>query len=116
MRNQHLYPKNWKEISLAIRQRANWQCEVCCKSCRRPGESLEIFASRAGLPAELHQNPQRWCLTVAHLNHEPSDCSPENLKAMCAPCHLKYDAQHHVNSRRVNQRKLLEAQGQLLLF
>lgn len=116
MRNRHLYPENWKEISLAIRQRANWRCEVCCKSCRRPGESLEIFASRAGLSAELHQNPQRWCLTVAHLNHEPSDCSPENLKAMCAPCHLKYDAQHHVNSRRANQRKLLEAHGQLLLF
>jgi hypothetical protein len=116
MRNRHLYPDNWDKISLAVRQRSNWQCEVCCKPCRQPGESLEAFASRAGLSSESILNPQRWCLTVAHLNHQPSDCSSENLKAMCAPCHLRYDAQHHANSRRVNQRKLLEAQGQLLLF
>lgn len=48
----------------------------------------------------------RWCwadddqpivivLTVAHLNHEPEDCRPENLRAMCQRHHLAYDAQHH---------------------
>jgi hypothetical protein len=34
-------------------------------------------------------------LTVAHLNHEPEDCRPENLAAMCQRHHLAYDAQHH---------------------
>jgi hypothetical protein len=34
-------------------------------------------------------------LTVAHLNHEPEDCRPENLAAMCQRHHLAYDAHHH---------------------
>ena len=34
-------------------------------------------------------------LTTAHLNHEPEDCRPENLAAMCQRHHLAYDAQHH---------------------
>lgn len=34
-------------------------------------------------------------LTVAHLNHEPEDCRPENMAAMCQRHHLAYDAQHH---------------------
>lgn len=33
------------------------------------------------------------------------DCRTENLKAMCAPCHLKYDAQHHAETRRKNNDK-----------
>lgn len=34
-------------------------------------------------------------LTVAHLNHQPEDCRPENLAAMCQRHHLAYDAHHH---------------------
>jgi len=34
-------------------------------------------------------------LTVAHLNHQPEDCRPENLAAMCQRHHLAYDHQHH---------------------
>jgi len=33
-------------------------------------------------------------LTVAHLNHEPSDCRDENLRAMCQRCHNRYDRPH----------------------
>ncbi len=34
-------------------------------------------------------------LTVAHLNHQPEDCAPENLAAWCQQHHLAYDADHH---------------------
>lgn len=34
-------------------------------------------------------------LTVAHLNHQPEDCRPENMAAMCQRHHLAYDRQHH---------------------
>lgn len=34
-------------------------------------------------------------LTVAHLNHDPTDCRPENLAAMCQRHHLAYDAALH---------------------
>ena len=61
------------------------KCEKCGKQCRRPGEAFDTH---------------RRTLTVAHLNHNPADIRPENLCAMCAPCHLRYDAQHHAETRR----------------
>lgn len=30
-------------------------------------------------------------LTVAHLNHDPTDCRDENLEALCQRCHNRYD-------------------------
>jgi len=71
------YPKNWGAIALRVKKRARWTCQVCGKKCRQPGE-----------PFDTH----RRTLTVAHLNHDESDCREENLKAMCAPCHLRYDS------------------------
>lgn len=40
----------------------------------------------------------RWLvivLTVAHLDHDPRNCDPSNLKALCQRCHLRYDVEHH---------------------
>lgn len=82
--NWNDYPADWKRISREVKDRADWKCEVCGKQCRRPGETFDTH---------------KRTLTVAHLNHTPMDCRPENLKAMCAPCHLKYDAAHHAETR-----------------
>lgn len=79
------YPADWIKIALGVKEAADWKCQNCGKQCRRPGE-----------PFDTHKRT----LTVAHLNHQPMDCRPENLKALCAPCHLRYDAQHHAESRR----------------
>ena len=78
------YPPNWKEIAVSVKEGTDWTCQVCGKQCKRPGE-----------PFKTH----KMTLTVAHLNHDPMDCRPENLKAMCAPCHLKYDCKHHIETR-----------------
>ena len=78
------YPDNWTEIALAVKDEAQWQCEKCGKQCRRPIE-----------PFDTHKNT----LTVAHCNHTPMDCRPENLSAMCAPCHLRYDAPRKAGDR-----------------
>jgi hypothetical protein len=43
-------------------------------------------------------------LTVAHLDHTPENCHPNNLKAMCQRCHLAYDAQHHAQTRYETRR------------
>jgi hypothetical protein len=52
-------------------------------------------------------------LTVAHLNHTPEDCRPENLAAMCQRHHLAYDHDHH----RVNAQATRRARsGTLELF
>ncbi|MFW6031668.1 MAG: hypothetical protein ACOC9T_03665, partial [Myxococcota bacterium] len=46
----------------------------------------------------------RVVLTVAHLDHVPEHCEPENLRAMCQRCHLSYDAQHHARNARATRR------------
>lgn len=46
-------------------------------------------------------------LTVAHLNHQPEDCRPENLAAMCQRHHLAYDHQHHMANARTTRRARL---------
>ena len=112
MKNRHLYPSNWNAIALEIKQQANWQCQNCGKQCRRTGQSLANFV--AAYP-DAKTKPIRYTLTVAHLDHTPSNCDRTNLKALCSVCHLRYDTQHHINSRRVNKRKQLEESGQLIL-
>ncbi len=79
------YPPDWKRIATEKKEACGWKCEACGKQCRRPGE-----------PFDTH----RRTLTVAHLNHRPEDCRPENLRALCAVCHLQYDAKHHAETRR----------------
>ena len=79
------YPADWHRIAFEIKERAGWKCQRCGKQCRKPGE-----------PFDTHRNT----LTVAHLNHTPEDVRSENLMAMCAPCHLRYDVQHHCETRK----------------
>lgn len=33
-------------------------------------------------------------LTIAHLDHQPENCDPDNLRAWCQRCHNRYDAPH----------------------
>ena len=79
------YPKDWKTIAFQIKEKADWRCRDCGKQCRRPNE-----------PFDTHKRT----LTVAHINHNPMDVREENLKALCAPCHLRYDAKHHAETRK----------------
>jgi hypothetical protein len=51
-------------------------------------------------------------LTVAHLNQDPSDNDPTNLRALCAPCHLRHDAPY----RSANGQAKRERDGQLSLL
>lgn len=50
----------------------------------------------------------RWfviVLTVAHLDHDPRNCAPSNLKALCQKCHLDYDQRHHQQNASETRRK-----------
>ncbi len=69
-RNRHLYPPDWAEIAKAAKDAAGWRCVVCDAPHGTPGRVL----------------------TVHHLDHEPSNCAPENLLACCQSCHLKCQA------------------------
>lgn len=108
------YPENWDAIAQATKEAANWHCEHCKKPCRRPGQSWPEFALERiniGWHVDLDK-PQQWTLTVAHLDQDPSNNDPANLKALCSICHLEHDRPH----RLANRRRKLERAGQLNLL
>ena len=111
--NAGRYPKDWKRISAAIRERAGNRCE-CEGECglHRTTPGPRRCVERNGEPAKWAKG--KIVLTVAHLNHTEEDCRDENLKAMCNRCHLRYDVEHHKQSRRASRAAAL-AKVQLAL-
>lgn len=83
--NKKRYPKNWKQIRTSILERANNKCEFC---------GIENYTIR--------ENGSRVVLTIAHLDHTPENCNPDNLRALCQKCHNKYDAKHRAETRRLS--------------
>jgi 5-methylcytosine-specific restriction endonuclease McrA len=91
------YPPDWRLIATCVKEAANWRCQECGKQCRLPGQP--------GSQADM--------LTVHHIDHNPRNCAADNLIALCAPCHLRADAQHHArNAKRTRARRA----GQLWLL
>lgn len=84
-----------------------------------PGENLSDFTERIAtgklsecpVVAECLETPQRFTLTVAHLDQNPMNDEPANLKALCAPCHLNHD-RDYLNHNKLRKR---ERNGQLTL-
>lgn len=123
--NRALYPPDCEAIALQIKEAANWQCQQCGKPCRKSHVDWDEFADwletnypdwyglsfkyvaddESGEWGYVAQ-PVRFCLTVAHLNHQPEDCRPENLKALCAPCHLRYDTSQMKLKKRLKAERL----------
>lgn len=128
--NRALYPKNWEAIALAIKTEVNWTCENCGRPCRRPNETNSQLRDRleeehpwwAWDIYDVEEDPnlgpigvekfKRFCLTVAHLDHVPQNCDRTNLRALCAPCHCRYDLRAMATKRRLKQ----EREGQLNLL
>lgn len=109
--DRSLYPDNWEAIALQIKQAAHWQCQECGRRCKRPDEDWAEFISSGSIYANPEARLGQYVLTVAHLNHQPADCSPDNLKALCTVCHLRYDSQHMATKRRLKRERL----GQMVL-
>ena len=118
--DRKLYPPNWDAIATGIKVEVNWCCEFCGRACIRPGEPDEEFCDRISTTANLDECPdvadfrafpRRWMMTVAHLDHVPGNCDRANLKALCNPCHCRYDL------RQMSLKKLLkrERNGQIRL-
>ncbi len=100
--NRKLYPANWKEIRAQILARADSRCE---------GDVLFIdYQSDTGLspvgrcPAyngDAHPfTGSKVVLTIAHLDHDPTNNNPANLRALCQKCHNTYDGPHRAESRK----------------
>lgn len=115
--NRSRYPKDWPQIAASIRDRAGDTCEACGVP---NGEFIRRAISDEGVPVwrlasdTAYDNgrsavdgfevpdtmedecgygrPVRVVLTVAHLDHQPENCDPGNLRAWCQRCHNTYDA------------------------
>ncbi|GIK42459.1 MAG: hypothetical protein BroJett011_62920 [Chloroflexota bacterium] len=105
------YPKDWKKISRAIRERDGWRCKFCGAENGQPNPHTGSIV----------------VLTVAHLGvdrpdgspgdkHDKLDVRPENLAALCQACHLNYDRDEHAqNAARTRRQKKVRA-GQMELL
>ncbi len=90
---RHRYPSDWGERALAVKTAAGWKCQLCRKQCRRPGEKYDTQART---------------LTVAHLDDDPENPNAR-LAALCAPCHLRYDAKAKGARKAEKNRRLMTA-------
>lgn len=61
------YPDNWKEIADKVKEDAGWKCVRC---------------------GHEHDPANGYCLTVHHLDIDPSNCNWWNIPPLCQRCHL----------------------------
>lgn len=132
IRPQHraLYPPDWCEVSAAIRfHRACGRCENCGRPHGRQVQHLgdgrwwddeagwwRCGAGRVVPPPAVGSLTltTRVVLACAHLDHDPANNMPENLRALCQRCHILHDRAEHLRRRWVTYR-LRRALGDLFL-
>ena len=103
------YPEDWEAIALRIKHQAQWCCQECQRPCRKPSEPLVAFQQRVKRwrrgktprPAKFEAAPRRYLLTVAHLDQQPSNQDPSNLKALCTVCHLQFDSRFRAKQKQL---------------
>ncbi|MDD5089057.1 MAG: hypothetical protein PHI18_09725 [bacterium] len=119
--NRKRYPRDWKAIRERILGRAKNRCEWCGKP---NWQLVEVSPEGWWYDRRAHRwrdeqgkimgdeaETVKWVrviLTVAHLDHTPENCDPENLRALCQRCHNRYDIKTRVSGRL---RRKMEATG-----
>jgi hypothetical protein len=104
--NRSKYPKDWRDISRRIRERDG----DCCKECGVPNGAYIVrdkndlekwrYANGGDLVEGYEPDAIKVILTVAHLDHDETNCSDDNLAALCQLHHLRHDAQQHADNAR----------------
>ena len=117
------YAGDWRLLSDAIRfARASGRCEACDRPHRRLIYALadgrwfdprrQVWRGERGeLASELQPGDAaslrrvRVVIATAHLDHDPANRDPANLRALCQRCHLRHDLAAHLRQRRVTCRR-----------
>jgi len=109
--NRQRYPANWAFIRETILARAEHRCEQCqvrnhAIGYRDKGRFIELTDPVDIEVADCVDGFRviKIVLTIAHLDHHPENCDPENLRALCQRCHLAYDQEHHREPARRTRR------------
>lgn len=126
------YPANWKQISLAIRERDLNMCKFCgvpngAVGWRLPNGNFHEYQPGYDESVPTDWKPLKVVLTVAHLGtphadgspgnkHDKMDCRDENLAALCQRCHLRHDIDEHVQNAHATRRRKKLAAGQLEMW
>lgn len=97
--NRKYYGREWKtKVRPAILDRAGNVCEgsPAYPDCRAANyESHPVTGSRV-------------ILTIAHLDHDPTNNDHGNLRAWCQRCHNTYDAKHRAaNAAKTRRDKIV---------
>ena len=131
-----LYPIDWPQLSAMIRfARAGGRCEHCGRphgklilhlgdgrwwddrrEIWRNGQDRPVrnLPRPEALPAHVPRRTTRVVLATAHLDHDPTNNRPRNLKALCQRCHMLHDRAEHRRRRRLTLRQR-KALGDLFL-
>lgn len=119
--NKIRYPKNWKAIRENILKRAKNRCEG---SPKYPNCDVKNHSWGGWFDGEFYEEnfsdyvPEEITkfitivLTVAHLDHTPENCDPNNLRAWCQRCHNNYD----LPTRLLNRKNRLYKNSGLINF
>jgi hypothetical protein len=132
-RYRWLYPIDWPQLSALIRfERAKGRCEFCGRPHGREIRHLGDgrwwdeenrtwrngrgrALSRLALPADdAAVRITKVVLAAAHLDHDPTNNRPRNLKALCQRCHILHDREEHRRRRWITLR-MRKALGDLFL-
>ncbi len=116
---RHLYPVNWPQISREVRfARADGRCEQCGRPHKQEIRQIpdgrwfdsekDSWRDDCGGPAPWPDmveyataNAKRVMLAAAHLDHNPGNSDPQNLRALCQRCHLRHDRAEHRRRIRI---------------
>lgn len=97
-----VYPNNWKDISLDVKEKAGWRC-VRCLHPDWPDVCEELGIKRGHLPCDSQcrhtDDGKQRILTVHHLDMDTFNNAWWNLAALCQSCHLQI--QGKVDMKRV---------------
>lgn len=85
------YPDNWfTELRPVVLSRAN----NCCEG----SPQLPACREKNHMPHSI--TGSKVVLTIAHMDHDKTNNSLENLRALCQRCHLRHDIGQHVANRK----------------
>lgn len=92
---RHLYPRDWKKISLLVKRNARWKCQGSPAFPRCRAQHGKPHPSTGSVVV----------LTTAHLDHNPANNDLSNLRAWCQRCHNTYDApRRRINAKFTQER------------
>ena len=93
-----LQPPSWDQGTMP----AGWPVVRSRRTCWRDGHGNRCVPPWG--PALDRLRVTRVILAAAHLDHDPMNSAPSNLKSLCQRCHMLHDRPYHLAQRWLTYR------------